>query len=741
MPRRWLAPGGVASGIHESWFAAGQRRWSVLLLVVAVTVSGMIPLVLAAPAHAGVGDLGFEECIADSGANGCEDPDEDSLDTAGAVAVSGDDSNVYVASIGANSVTTFARDSATGVLSQTGCVADGGANGCDDPVRDSLSAPWGVAVSADGANVYVTSSGGDAVTTFTRDPATGSLSQLGCIANGGANGCDDPAKDSMAGARGVAVSADGKNVYATGQTDNSVTTFTRDPATGGLSQAGCVANGGENGCDNPAKDSLAQATAVTVSGDGANVYVTSNSGDALTTFTRDTETGALSQLGCVANGGAHGCDDPAKDSLDSVRGVAVSPDGDHVYATSFSGQAVTTFSRDPATGALDQSGCIANGGANGCDDPAKDSLAGAFGLNISADGATVYVAGQSANSLTTFARDPATGALSQLGCVADGGANGCDDPVKDSLGGVRGVSVSADTTNVYTASTTGNSVTTFNRDVPRFSAAPDPLSFPAQRVDTRSAPGTLSVTNTGSAELTISEVSVMGPDLGQFAIDSDACTAAPVAIGGTCDVTVVFTPASSGGKSASLRFVDDALGSPHAVTIDGSGITPASPTPEPTSPIPSPTSTDPTPTISPPAPAPTPSPSPQPVTDLVVKDAVGKGTALQPGKKTRLVKAVASRSTQNLSSAKDQSWIRKVRTRCSLQGRNLTGKDKRANCRFVTRTTKKKVAVTVTPKCSVGLKVHVRILARAPGSSRTTWQRTWRVGNRPRTTCALHANG
>jgi 6-phosphogluconolactonase (cycloisomerase 2 family) len=89
------------------------------------------------------------------------------------------------------------------------------------------------------------------------------------------------------------------------------------------------------------------------------------------------------------------------DGLDGARGVAVSPDGAHVYVTGRIDDAVATFARDPATGALsfvelDKDGM---GGVDGLDDA---SLAAA-----SPDGAHLYVAGQLDDAVATFAREGA----------------------------------------------------------------------------------------------------------------------------------------------------------------------------------------------------------------------------------------------------------------------------------------------------------------------------------------------
>ena len=58
------------------------------------------------------------------------------------------------------------RSAATGDLTYVGCIANFGANGCEQPVHDSLREPVAVAVSRDDKSVYVGS--GRAVTWFKR---------------------------------------------------------------------------------------------------------------------------------------------------------------------------------------------------------------------------------------------------------------------------------------------------------------------------------------------------------------------------------------------------------------------------------------------------------------------------------------------------------------------------------------------------------------------------------------------
>src|SRR5207249_4718016 len=96
----------------------------------------------------------------------------------------------------------------------------------------------------------------------------------------------------LGGARGLAVSPDGKNVYVASEADDALVNFSRNAA-GGLLFAE-MRKDGTNGVDG-----LAGASAVTVSPDGAYVYVAGTADDAIAIFSRSATTGALAFVGLV----------------------------------------------------------------------------------------------------------------------------------------------------------------------------------------------------------------------------------------------------------------------------------------------------------------------------------------------------------------------------------------------------------------------------------------------------------
>ena len=102
------------------------------------------------------------------------------------------------------------------------------------------------------------------------------------------------------------------------------------------------------------------------------------------------------------------------------------------------------------------------------------------------------------------------------------------------------------------------------------------LDFGSLVVAATSAAQTETVTNSGTASLTITSVGLTGANAGDFGKSVDTCTGALVAPGSTCAISVTFTPAAMGSRTATLSFNDNAGSSPQAVNLAGTGVnTPA----------------------------------------------------------------------------------------------------------------------------------------------------------------------
>ncbi len=277
---------------------------------------------------------------------------------AASVAISRDGRNVYVAAYGSDGVATFDRNTRTKALVQkpgpAGCTSKTGVDGC--AIARSLDGPESVTVSRDGANVYVASGGGNAVTAFDRDPDDGTLTlkagKRGCVSIDGTDGACATASglDIADGPSSVAVSPDGANVYASSANRGIVLVLDRDKR-GALTVRpgadGCVSGDGSGGRCASAR-SLDDGWSVAVSSDGRSVYVTSLRRGAVMAFDRDERTGTLRLVsgpgGCISKDGTNGRCATAR-TLAGATNVALSPDGRSVYVSSYDGDAVTVFDR------------------------------------------------------------------------------------------------------------------------------------------------------------------------------------------------------------------------------------------------------------------------------------------------------------------------------------------------------------------------------------------------------------
>ena len=379
------------------------------------------------------------------------------LDDARAVALSPDGLSLYAAAATPASVTAFSVTPGNGLLAQlnlgAGCLTSVAQDGCGG--ARALEGASSIVVSPDNLHVYVAASTAGAVTSFARQP-NGSLVQLagvaGCISTSTVAGCSGAT--SLGGADAIAISPDGHFVYVAGGTADSLLTFSRDAATGRLTQlagtAGCLRNGRSDcgpvtGIDAPA--------AIAISPDGTSLYVASSAGT-LTAFQRDLTTGALTQLapgaGCLSDGDFAGC--TAVGGLARTSAVAITPDGHTVIAAGTDDDAVVSFRRDPATGSLTRASCVsASATTAGC--TASALIGGPRGLVVRSNGLTVWVAASRADSIVTLQIDPITGVLTPSaglgGCLRRLASSDCraaralDDP--------RGLVASADGSHVYAA--------------------------------------------------------------------------------------------------------------------------------------------------------------------------------------------------------------------------------------------------------------------------------------------------
>lgn len=338
----------------------------------------------------------------------------------------------------------------------------------------------GLVASRDGRSLYAASPSDDAVAVFRTRP----LRLQECLTTNaelrvrGRRPCrllpHPGSEDAVSGFNDVhfvAISPDGRSVYTVSR-DNSIGSFARAPS-GKLSYRGCITGdrtrfgSTRNGACQPIPGAtflpeglfsgLGGPTSLTVSPDSRFVYVTLAEEDGIATLER-TPGGGLRYLGCLigrpsrsvaGNGATSPCAlastaavNPNGSGLISPKRIVISADGTSLYATSPRRSAIAELRRDPATGALAFQGCL--GAANrgtGPGDPCRyvpeageiGDETGMFGIAeiaLDRDGTTLYGLSSVDQAVTTFTRDPATGALTFGG--------------RDEVSEPRGLALSAD---------------------------------------------------------------------------------------------------------------------------------------------------------------------------------------------------------------------------------------------------------------------------------------------------------
>jgi Abnormal spindle-like microcephaly-assoc'd, ASPM-SPD-2-Hydin len=107
---------------------------------------------------------------------------------------------------------------------------------------------------------------------------------------------------------------------------------------------------------------------------------------------------------------------------------------------------------------------------------------------------------------------------------------------------------------------------------PVASISPASLSFGSVATGSSSSSQNVTLTNVGTASMTISNIQITGTNPGDFS-DTTTCGAFPSSLGveASCTVSVTFTPTTSGSRVATLTFSDNATGNTQNVALSGTG--------------------------------------------------------------------------------------------------------------------------------------------------------------------------
>jgi len=451
---------------------SSRGRWAI-----ATAIAGLAALVSATAAGAApAGQIEYADCYT-SQADACG-PGKSAIPKFGDasdVAVAPDGRQVYVTSLGDDSITRFDRDPATGALTRAECLT-GSATGCGvtNSGKPGIDGPSAVAVSADGRGIYLANRDSNSIVALRREPS-GALTYLGCVSpvpqatldcgsgNNSKPGLDIPVD--------LAVSADGKAVAVAANNSKSMAYLSRDVGTGALTYGGCFSQAGGADCAAAPAPGLDGATGIDVSPDSRNIYVASFTSKAIARFSRDPDSGAIAYVGANT--------DP---SLNSAVTVAASGDGRNVYATSVqTTHAVSAFERQGDS--LVFHDCFDAGAVCGAGRDSFASLLFPYGLSVAADGRSVYTVhlNGTESTISRFDRDPRDGSLSRVGCFTSGTGCGPGNDAMNQLRGMLQVDTSPDGRDVYAASTGALQLVRFRRapDEPPACAPPPAVAATA----------------------------------------------------------------------------------------------------------------------------------------------------------------------------------------------------------------------------------------------------------------------
>ncbi|MBV9713260.1 MAG: choice-of-anchor D domain-containing protein, partial [Ktedonobacteraceae bacterium] len=95
------------------------------------------------------------------------------------------------------------------------------------------------------------------------------------------------------------------------------------------------------------------------------------------------------------------------------------------------------------------------------------------------------------------------------------------------------------------------------------------LSFGSVNIGTHSNAQTVTLTNSGTAALTISGIAVTGTNASDFSQTNNCPNS--LAVSASCIISATFTPSASGARSANVSITDNAAGSPQTIALSGTG--------------------------------------------------------------------------------------------------------------------------------------------------------------------------
>lgn len=327
---------------------------------------------------------------------------------------------------GIGSVAVYRRDTRAGDLV---FVASYSENDPKYPELNGLSGATAVIMSPDGSHLYVAGETDDAIAVFAVDGASGELDFIELQQDG------IDTVNGLGGVQGLAMSPDGRHLYAAGYNDDAVAVFSRNSATGKLGFVEALFQGAGG------TDGLNGATDLKFSPDGVHLYVAGRENDAVAVLERHAISGSLTYLSSIQNWQI------LDDVLTQPVSIAMHPQGVYLFVSGFGSDAIGVFERNPDNGALTYLSAVFDGMGG------VVSLNGPVGLSISSDGAELYAAASISDALSMLRFD--AGTLSQRVVY--------DTTTVPGLAGVGQFILSADDEHLYAGGENGSTLAAFAR--------------------------------------------------------------------------------------------------------------------------------------------------------------------------------------------------------------------------------------------------------------------------------------
>ena len=388
------------------------------------------------------------------------DAEIDGLRQASNAAVSGDLLFVTAEEPNNSALSVWQVNAEAGTLSQTAVYRNGGRDDAGKTIG-GLNVATGIAVSGDGALLFVTASFDDTLSVWRVNAEAGTLSQTALYQD---SRTDETADhhirevdgrfDGLDGAQGAAVSSDGALLFVTGV--NTLSVWRVNAEAGTLSQTVLYRNNRQDPNDaNKRIGGLGGANDIAVSGD--LLFAASQFSDAISVWRVNAEAGTLSQTALYQDSEVDEMDfgyigevDGRVDGLDGARGAAVSGDGALLFVTGFN--TLSFWRVNAEAGTLSQTALYQDSEVDETDfgyirevDGRFDGLSDAQSAAVSGDGALLFVTASFDDTLSVWRVNAEAGTLSQTVLYLNN-RPAPDDASKTiyGLNGALGLTVSSD---------------------------------------------------------------------------------------------------------------------------------------------------------------------------------------------------------------------------------------------------------------------------------------------------------